>query len=81
MFSSISFIFFCFLDHLPFSVSVSFKFAFDISRKVRKIIFEPKNAQHRACFDQMIVTAQMTPGSESATYALNQTECNFTPSV
>ena len=35
---------------------------------VREIIVEPKNAQHRACFDHMIEKAQMTPGSESATY-------------
>ena len=50
-------------------VSISLRFAFNISRKVQEIIFEPKNAQHRACFDHMIEKAQMTPGSESATYA------------
>ena len=49
------------------SVSILLKFAFTISMKVREIIFEPKNAQRRACLDQIIVKAQMTPGSESAT--------------
>ena len=51
------------------SVSISLKFAFNISRKVREIIFEPKNAQHRACFGHIIEKAQMTPGSDSATYS------------
>ena len=31
--------------------------------------------QHRVCFDQIIVKAQMTPGSESATYTLVGRQC------
>ena len=54
------------------SVSISLKFAFNISRKVREIIFEPKNAKHRACFGHIIEKAQMTPGSESATYQFEE---------
>ena len=57
-------------------VSISLRFAFNISRKVQEIIFEPKNAQHRACFDHMIEKAQMTPGSESATSLLAQLAAN-----
>ena len=52
------------------SVSISLKFAFNIFRKVRENIFEPDDMQHMVCFDQIIVKAQMTPGSESATYIL-----------
>ena len=51
------------------SVSILLKFAFNISIKVRENIFEPKNAQRRACLEQIIVKAQMTPGSERTTYA------------
>ena len=50
-----------------FSVSISPTFVFNISRKVKEIIFEPKNAQHWVCFDHILEKAQMTPGSESAT--------------
>ena len=53
-----------------FSVSISLKFVFNISRKVKEIIFEPKNAQHWVCFDHILEKAQMTPGSESATYVI-----------
>ena len=58
------------------SVSISLKFAFNISRKVREIIFEPKNAQHRACFGHIIEKAQMTSGSESVTYIYFMTYFN-----
>ena len=54
------------------TVSISLKFAFNISRRVREITFEPKNAQHRACFDHIIEKAQMNPGSESATHEYRQ---------
>ena len=53
-----------------FSVSISLKFVFNISRKVKEIIFEPKNAQHWVCYDHILEKAQMTPGSESATYTM-----------
>ena len=53
------------------SVSILLKFAFNISMKVREFFFEPNNAQRRAYLDQIIAKAQMTPGSESATYALS----------
>ena len=62
------------------SVPFSLKFAFNIFRKVSENIFEPKNAQHRACFDQIIVKAQMTPGSESATYTITHHYVTATPS-
>ena len=51
-----------------FSVSISLKFVFSIFWKVKEIIFEPKNALHWVCFDHILEKAQMTPGSESATY-------------
>ena len=57
------------------SLSILLKFAFNISMKVREINFEPKNAHLRACLDQIIVKAQMTPGSESATYSSLKTSC------
>ena len=50
------------------SVSISLRFAFNIFRKVRENIFEPNNVQNMVCFDHTIEKAQMTPGSESATY-------------
>ena len=53
-----------------FSVSISLKFVFNISRKDKEIIFEPKNAQHWVRFDHILEKAQMTPGSESATYVI-----------
>ena len=41
-----------------------FQFHLNISSKVKEFFCWQKNARHRACFEK----AQMTPGSESATY-------------
>ena len=52
------------------SVSISLRFASNTFRKVRENIFEPNNVQNMVCFDHIIEKAQMTPGSESATYEI-----------